>query len=67
MSETSPLTIGDVADFFDEPDWKIRRIVDALPDEIQRIGRYRLIPRDLLPKIGVILERKSNRETAACS
>jgi hypothetical protein len=67
MPETSHLTIGDIAEFFGEPDWKIRRIVDALPDDIPRAGRYRLIPRDLLPKIGVILERKSNRETAACS
>lgn len=67
MPETSHLTIGDIAEFFGEPDWKIRRIVDALPDDIPRAGRYRLIPRNLLPKIGVILERKSNREAAACS
>jgi len=66
MPDTSPLTIGDVAEFYGEPDWKIRRIVDSLPDEIQRIGRYRLIPRDLLPKIGVILqERNASREAVA--
>ena len=65
MSETSPLTIGDVADFFGEPDWKIRRIVDALPDEIQRIGRYRLIHRELLPKIGVILQERNSRQEVA--
>jgi hypothetical protein len=63
MQNLSHLTIGDIADFYGEPDWKIRRIVDALPDDIPRAGRYRLIPRGLIPKIGVILERrKSNRE-----
>lgn len=68
MSEASHLTVGEIAKIFDEPEWKIRRIVDALPDEIQRIGRYRLVPRELLPSIGVILERrKSNREATTCN
>lgn len=66
MSETSHLTIGDIAEFYGEPDWKIRRIVDSLPDAIPRAGRYRLIPRDILPKIGVVLERKNKRGAAAC-
>lgn len=62
----SHLTVVEVAEIFGEPDWKIRRIVDALPDEIQRIGRYRLIPRELISKIGAILqERNAHREAIA--
>ena len=64
MCQSTHLTIGDIAEFYGEPDWKIRRIVDALPDEIQRIGRYRLIPRDLLPKIGAILQERNQRQGA---
>ena len=66
MIEIGPLTVGEIAEFYGEPDWKIRRIVDALPDEIQRVGRYRSIPRSLLPKIGAILqERYASREAVA--
>ena len=65
MCQATHLTIGDIAEFYGEPDWKIRRIVDALPNEIQRIGRYRMISRDLLPKIGAILQERIQRQGAA--
>ena len=68
MPETSHITIGDIAKIFDEPEWKIRRIVDALPDEIQRAGRYRLVPRSLLTSIALKLQRRgqtAEQETAA--
>ena len=67
MCQSTHLTIGDIAEFYGEPGWKIRRIVDALPDDIPRAGRYRLIPRELLPKIGVVLDIRSKREAAQCS
>ncbi len=59
MSQSSHLTIGEIAKIFDEPDWKIRRIVDSLPDEIQRVGRYRLVPRSLLAQL-----RQSSKKIA---
>jgi hypothetical protein len=60
------LTTGDIARIFDEPHWKIRRIVDSLPGEIHRIGRYRAVSRELLPQIGAALEERkgSSREVA---
>ena len=63
MSDSTHLTVGDIAEFFGEPQWKVRRIVDSLPDEIPRAGRYRLIPRSLLAVIGERLQSNQNRET----
>lgn len=57
MPQASHLTVGEIAKIFDAPEWKIRRIVDSLPDEIQRVGRYRLIPRSLLASIALKLQR----------
>ncbi|MFH1921472.1 MAG: hypothetical protein ABIP48_16525 [Planctomycetota bacterium] len=57
-------TIGDVARIYNEPEWKIRRIVDALNREVPRAGQYRLIPHDMLPAIGVELERRAQANDA---
>ena len=46
------MTIGDVARTFGEPEWKIRRIVDALAADLPRVGEDRVAPRSLLPEIG---------------
>jgi len=51
-------TVGDLAALFGLPEWRIRRAVDNLDAEIPRVGRYRLIPRDLLTKLGAELERR---------
>ena len=56
MCQTSNLTVGQVADFFQAPEWKIRRIVDSMGTDIQRAGLYRLIPRSMLPAIGAKLQ-----------
>lgn len=53
----SHLTVGQVAEIFQAPGWKVRRIVDSLGVEIPRAGLYRLIPRELLGRIGVELEQ----------
>ena len=57
MSSPSHLTVGQVAEIFQAPEWKVRRVVDALDAEIPRAGLYRLIPRGLLGRIGVELEQ----------
>jgi hypothetical protein len=56
MSPASHLTIGQVAKIFDAPEWKIRRIVDSISPEVQRLGLYRLVPRAMLPEIGAKLQ-----------
>ena len=45
------LTVGDVARLFGVEDWHVRRVVDRLPTPVPRVGRYRPIPRSLLPAI----------------
>ncbi len=56
MSPNSHLTIGQVAKIFGVGEWRIRRIVDSLCPEVQRIGLYRLVPRSMLPEIGTKLQ-----------
>ena len=58
MSSTTHLTVGEVAEIYGVPDWKIRRVVDSLDAEIPRAGLYRLIPRELLGVIAVELQRQ---------
>lgn len=58
MSLKTHLTIGQVAEFYDVPAWKIRRVVDSLDGDIPRIGRYRLVPRTMLGMLAVELERQ---------
>jgi hypothetical protein len=59
-SSSAHLTVGEVAEIFDSPTWKVRRVVDSLKDEIPRAGLYRLIPRHLLPKIGARLHESAD-------
>lgn len=51
MPESSHLTTGQLAALFGLADWQIRPAVDALPDDVPRAGLYRLLPRELLPKL----------------
>ena len=44
-------TIGELAKRLNEPEWRVRRIVDALGVHIPRAGLYRLVPAELLPQI----------------
>ena len=65
MSPASHLTIGQVAKIFGVGEWRIRRIVDSLSPEVQRIGLYRLVPRTMLAEIGVKLQPPKPPEVAA--
>lgn len=52
------LTVGDVAKLYGVQDWHVRRSVDRLGVELERMGRYRLIPRTLLPRIAAELQAR---------
>lgn len=64
MCQSSNLTVGEIAVIYAAPEWKVRRIVDSLGTEIQRAGRYRLIPRSMLATIGARLQ--GAKEAAPC-
>jgi hypothetical protein len=55
VTAQSNLTIGQIAEIFGIPSWKIRRVVDSLGVDIPRVGLYRLVPRELLGSIAVKL------------
>ena len=59
MANPSPLTVGQVAELFGAPQWRVRRVVDTLSPEVARAGRYRLIPREALAEIAARLQRKN--------
>jgi len=61
----SHLTVGQVAEIFQAPEWKIRRIVDSLGVQIPRAGGYRLIARSLLAAIGAKLQEPQTAGEAA--
>jgi hypothetical protein len=50
-------TIGELAEHYHEPEWKIRRVVDAIDPHVARAGQYRLVPHDLLAAIGDKLQQ----------
>jgi hypothetical protein len=56
MTSQSHLTIGQIADIYGVPGWKIRRVVDSLGVDIPRVGLYRLVPRELLGMIAAELQ-----------
>ena len=58
MSIKTHLTIGEVAEFYGIPSWKIRRVVDSLDGDIPRVGLYRLVPRTMLGTLAVELQRQ---------
>lgn len=56
------LTIGQLAEMTGQPEWKIRRAVDSLDEEIPRAGLYRLIPEELVPQLMERLEASERNE-----
>ena len=58
MRDSSHLTIGELAGLYDQPPWRIRRCVDSLGVDIPRAGQYRLVPRNLLGRVAVELNRR---------
>lgn len=55
---TTHLTVGQLADLFGLPTWKIRRAVDSLDGEIPRVGLYRLVPRVRLGELALALNER---------
>ncbi len=62
MSQSNSLTTRQVGEIFGQPEWRIRRIVDSLPN-IPRFGGKRVIPRDRLPEIAASLPRAEQELT----
>jgi hypothetical protein len=58
-------TIGEIAKFYGQPDWRVRRAVDSLDADIPRAGRYRLVPCELLPALGAEMQRRGWCESSA--
>jgi hypothetical protein len=58
MLKRDHVTVGEIASLYSQPSWRIRRCVDELNVEIPRAGQYRLVPRSLLGRIAVELERR---------
>jgi hypothetical protein len=60
MSANQYVTIGQLTrtpPFCGVPAWKLRRAVDALGVGVMRAGLYRLVARDLLPRLEAELRR----------
>jgi len=55
MQHKPLLTTGEIAEALGVPVWLARRVVDGLGEDIPRAGLYRLVPRELLPKIKAAL------------
>jgi hypothetical protein len=58
---TSHLTTGELFEHYGGavPIWQIRRLIDALGEDIPRAGQYRLVPRAMLARIEDELRRRS--------
>ena len=60
-TDTRHLTTGELADLLGVPAHRIRRVVDRLGPDLARAGRYRLVPRALVPAIVADLEKNELR------
>jgi hypothetical protein len=58
MITKTHLTIGQIAEIYSVPSWKIRRVVDSLGATIPRFGQYRSVPRELLGVIAAKLQEQ---------
>ncbi len=58
MSENDSLTTREVGEIFGQPEWRIRRIADSLPN-IPRFGGKRVIPRNRLAEIAAALPKET--------
>jgi hypothetical protein len=65
MQPESLLTTCEVADELGIPVWLVRRLVDALGEEIPRAGQYRLVPRRLLGRIRAAAQTVCTQTDAA--
>lgn len=58
MEEATHFTIPQLAQRFEVPAWKVRRVVDSLNGAVPRAGLYRLVPGEMLGKITSELHRQ---------
>lgn len=58
MVANDSLTTREVGEFFGQPEWRIRRIVDSLAN-IPRFGGKRVIPRNRLPEIAEAISTRT--------
>lgn len=69
MPNSTLLTIPQAAEAVSQacgvfvPDWKVRRVVDALGTEVHRAGLYRLVPRSMIGDIIKELRRQGWLQT----
>lgn len=61
MSEPH-LTIPQIAARLGQPDWLVRRVVDALPEPVPRAGQYRLVPAGRVDEIARAIEQRHKGE-----
>ena len=59
MTQEGFSTVGQLAKRFGRPEWKIRRVVDALNCDVPRIGPYRAIPADMVSQIAERLNEQT--------
>lgn len=58
VPKQSHFTVSQIARLYDVAEHRVRKIIDELPEDIPRVGRYRLIRRELLGRIAVELQRR---------
>lgn len=59
------LTTREVADIYLVPQWRIRRIVDAMQPPVDRFGLKRMIPAGRLVEIASRLQARSDHKGAS--
>lgn len=55
-----PLTTRQVGELLQAPEWLVRRIVDALPQPVDKFGHKRMIPTERVPEIKAAIEAKQS-------
>jgi len=55
------LTTREVGSLLDQPEWFVRRIVDALSPSVERFGHKRLIPSDRVTEIKAAIDQHLRR------
>lgn len=52
---TQFFTVGQLAERYGQPEWKVRSAVDSLTPAVPRAGQYRLVPAESLPALAAKL------------
>jgi hypothetical protein len=57
-------TIGQLAEQLQEPEWRVRRVVDSLAPGLPRAGLYRVIPADLAERVAQRVQQRREQQEA---